>query len=93
MFKILSTYICRKKIYKMQHLEGSGTPVLYIGRRVLNRLNMVQRKLLTFTYMSTENIKLELKEVELGGADWFCVTQDIDQLLGCTNIKMKPLGA
>jgi len=20
-----------KKIYKMQHLEGSGTPVLYIG--------------------------------------------------------------
>jgi hypothetical protein len=25
-----------KKIYKMQHLEGSGTPVLYIGRKVLN---------------------------------------------------------
>jgi hypothetical protein len=25
-----------KKIYKMQHLEGSGTPVLYIGRTVLN---------------------------------------------------------
>ena len=24
-----------KKIYKMQHLEGSGTPVLYIGRKVL----------------------------------------------------------
>jgi len=24
-----------KKIYKMQHLEGSGTPVLYIGRTVL----------------------------------------------------------
>jgi hypothetical protein len=24
-----------KKIYKMQHLEGSGTPVLYIGRMVL----------------------------------------------------------
>jgi hypothetical protein len=23
------------KIYKMQHLEGSGTPVLYIGRTVL----------------------------------------------------------
>jgi len=22
-------------IYKMQHLEGSGTPVLYIGRMVL----------------------------------------------------------
>jgi len=31
MFKILSTY---SKIYKMQHLEGSGTPVLYIGRTV-----------------------------------------------------------
>jgi len=24
-----------KKIYIMQHLEGSGTPVLYIGRTVL----------------------------------------------------------
>jgi len=24
-----------KKIYKMQHLEGSGTPVLYIGSTVL----------------------------------------------------------
>jgi len=23
----------------MQHLDGSGTPVLYIGRTVLNRLN------------------------------------------------------
>jgi len=23
-----------KKIYKMQHLEGSGTPVLYTGRTV-----------------------------------------------------------
>jgi len=39
MFKILGTYICRKNIYKMQHLEGSGTPVLYIGRTVLNPLN------------------------------------------------------
>jgi hypothetical protein len=35
MFKILSTYICRKNIYKMQHLEVSGTSVLYIGRKVL----------------------------------------------------------
>jgi len=39
--RILSTYICCKKkkiyiyIYKMQHLEGSGTHVLYIGRTVL----------------------------------------------------------
>jgi len=24
-----------EKIYKMQHLDGSGTPVLYIGRTVL----------------------------------------------------------
>ena len=35
MFKILSTYICGKNVYKMQHLEGSGTTVLYIGRTVL----------------------------------------------------------
>jgi hypothetical protein len=39
MFKILGTYICLKNIYKMQHLEGSGTPVIYIGRMVLNPLN------------------------------------------------------
>jgi len=35
MFKILSTYTFVEKIYKMQHLEGSGMPVLYIGRTVL----------------------------------------------------------
>jgi hypothetical protein len=35
MFKIVSTYIFLKKIYKMQHLDGSRTPVLYIGRMVL----------------------------------------------------------
>ena len=35
MYKILGTYKLLKKIYKMRHLEGSGTPVLYIGRTVL----------------------------------------------------------
>jgi hypothetical protein len=35
MFKILSTYSCWTKIYKMQYLEGSDMPVLYIGRMVL----------------------------------------------------------
>jgi hypothetical protein len=34
MFKILSIIVV-EKIYKMQHLEDSGTPVLYIGRTVL----------------------------------------------------------
>ena len=34
MFKILSTYICLKK-HKIQHLVGSGMPVLYIGRTVV----------------------------------------------------------
>jgi hypothetical protein len=33
MFKILILVVV-EKIYKMQHLEGSGTPVLYIGRTV-----------------------------------------------------------
>jgi len=42
MFKILSTYICRKNIYKMQHLEGSGTLVLYIGRTVYKVKNNLQ---------------------------------------------------
>ena len=30
-----SVYIFVEKIYKMQHLEGSGTPVLYIEGTVL----------------------------------------------------------
>ena len=30
-----SVLIFVEKIYKMEHLEGSGTPVLYIGRTVL----------------------------------------------------------
>jgi len=30
-----SVCIFVEKKYKMQHLEGSGTPVLYIGRTVL----------------------------------------------------------
>jgi len=30
-----SVFIFVEKIYKMQHLEGSGLPVLYIGRTVL----------------------------------------------------------
>jgi hypothetical protein len=34
MFKIL-VLIVVEKIYKMQHLEGSSMPVLYIGRMVL----------------------------------------------------------
>jgi hypothetical protein len=35
MFKILVLIVVEKNIYKMQHLVGSGTPVLYIGRTVL----------------------------------------------------------
>jgi len=31
-----SVLIVGEKIYKMKHLEGSGMPVLYIGRTVLN---------------------------------------------------------
>jgi hypothetical protein len=34
MFKILGTNICWTKICEMQHLEGSGMPVLYIGHTV-----------------------------------------------------------
>jgi hypothetical protein len=34
MFKILSIDVFLEKIYKMQRLKGSGTPVLYIGRTV-----------------------------------------------------------
>ena len=27
--------VVEKNMYKMEHLKGSGTPVLYIGRKVL----------------------------------------------------------
>jgi hypothetical protein len=30
-----SVLIFVEKIYKMQHVEGSGTPILYIRRKVL----------------------------------------------------------
>jgi hypothetical protein len=40
MFKYSVLIFVEKNIYKMQHLEGSGTPVLYIGRKVLNPLNL-----------------------------------------------------
>jgi len=30
--------------------------------------------------MSTDNIKLELKKIELEGADWIFVAQDTDHL-------------
>jgi len=30
-----SVLIFVEKLYKMQHLEGSGTPILYIGHMVL----------------------------------------------------------
>jgi hypothetical protein len=35
MFKKFSKYIFVEKIYEMGCLEGSGVPVLYIGRTVL----------------------------------------------------------
>ena len=36
-----SVLIVVEKKYKMQHLEGSGMPILYIGRKVLKRLIML----------------------------------------------------
>jgi hypothetical protein len=35
MLKYSALISVEKEIYKMQHLEGSGTPVLYIERTVL----------------------------------------------------------
>jgi len=35
MLKYSVIIFVEKKIYKMKHLEGSGTPVLYIGRKDL----------------------------------------------------------
>jgi hypothetical protein len=43
-----------EKIYKMQHLEGSGTPVLYIGRTVCKGYCSIGKKSL-FVLRSTQN--------------------------------------
>jgi hypothetical protein len=40
-----------EKIYKMQHLESSGTPVLYIGRTVLKGSHCPPRGLLPTIYL------------------------------------------
>ena len=40
-------------------------------------------------YMSTDNIKLELKKIELEGPDWIFVAQDTDHLSACRNMKIK----
>jgi hypothetical protein len=47
-----SVLIFVEKIYKMQHLEGSGTPVLYTGRTVLKGY---------FSFPFCNAIKAELK--------------------------------
>ena len=49
---------------------------------------MVQCKLCTFMHMLTENIRLELQEAELEGADSRFVAQVRDQLLDCSNMKI-----
>jgi len=43
MFKIL-VLIFVGKIYKMKHLEGSGTPVLYIGHARFLKVKEAWRK-------------------------------------------------
>jgi len=53
MFKILSTNVL-KKVYKMQHLEGSGTPVQYVGRTVL-KVNFENQFVLSVPYKFLSN--------------------------------------
>jgi len=52
------------------------------------QLHLLKWKLFTFMYMSTDNINLELKDVQLEGSDWIYVAQDRDQLLAFMNVKM-----
>jgi hypothetical protein len=54
---------------------------------------MPQCKLLTVMYMSTDSIRLELKEVELEGVVWSFVALDRDRLLACRDKKMELLVA
>jgi hypothetical protein len=49
MFKILKYLYLLKEIYKMQYLEGSGTPVLYIGRKVLKGYNKKRKSMYLFS--------------------------------------------
>jgi len=56
MFKIPVLTVI-EEIYKMQRLEGSGTPVLYIGRTVLKGLMGVR---LRANSLFTANLSLRL---------------------------------
>ena len=44
-------------------------------------------------YMSTDNIEVEVNEVELDGVDWIIVAQDRDKFVAFTNLKMQLLVA
>jgi len=58
---------------------------------ISSKTNMLQCKLSTFMKVSTDNINLELKEVELEGADWIYVAPDTEKLLAFLYRKMKLL--
>jgi len=71
-----------KKIYKMQHLEGSGTPVLYIGRTVLKGQRTANFH--TFSWKTTVQCTAVTGCVSFWG--WCCsigTRWRINELYGC----------
>jgi len=40
-------------------------------------------------YMSTDNIEVEVNEVELDGVDWIVMAKDRDKVLDFTILKME----
>jgi hypothetical protein len=86
MFKILSTYSCWKNIYKMQHLKGSGTPFLYIGRTVLKDLHDWDWSLCS--YPSVQENDDKLKTVTFRGSVWqVSVTVCLENKECCTELS------
>jgi hypothetical protein len=50
-----------KNIYKMQHLEGSGTPVLYIGRTVLK----VKERIINIFKLALQDLKVKKEKATI----------------------------
>jgi len=60
---------------------------------IKRKKNILHCKVFTVMYMSTDNIEVEVNEVELDGVDWIIVAQDRDKFVAFTNLKMQLLVA
>jgi len=56
---------------------------------IKRKKNILHCKVFTVMYMSTDNIEVEVNEVELDGVDWIVMAKDRDKVLDFTILKME----